>query len=210
MPVPADVLLSFLGVTALLVLSPGPDTMLILRYSFGSGRVVGLAAVAGVQLGLVLHTLSVVFGLSLLVAASPIALRSIAFAGALYLAWLGVQGLLQDGARGIGPGVGGKVGAATACRHGALTNLLNPKVILLFVALLPQFVSAERGPVSVQLGFLGAVIVVLSASWQTLLALGAERARRLVARPVAQRLVNRTTAVVFIGFAAMMLYEHAL
>lgn len=207
MPIPIEALLSFLGVSSLVVLSPGPDTMLILRYSFGSGHAVGLAAVVGVQLGLVVHTLSVVFGLSLLVAASPVALRAIAIAGAVYLAWLGIQGLRQADPLGVGAGsVSSKVKAA---RDGILTNLLNPKVILLFVALLPQFVSPAHGPVAVQLAFLGAIIIVLSAAWQTALALGAERTRRLIARPAVQRFVNRTTAAVFLGFAVLMLYEHA-
>lgn len=209
LPIPLDALLSFLGVTSFVVLSPGPDTMLILRYSFGAGQRVGLAAVAGVQLGLIVHTLSVVFGLSLLVAASPGALRAIAIAGAVYLGWLGLRGLREDDTLGIGSGAGTGVGALKAARDGTLTNLLNPKVILLFVALLPQFVAPDRGPVAVQLAFLGTLIIVLSAAWQTALALGAERARRLIARPSVQRLVNRLTAAVFLGFAALMLYEHA-
>lgn len=207
--IPTEVLASFLGVTLFVVLSPGPDTMLILRYSFGAGQRVGLAAVAGVQLGLLVHTLSVVFGLSLLVAASPGALRAIAIAGAVYLGWLGLRGLRDDDTLGVGPTAGTGVGPLKAARDGTLTNLLNPKVILLFVALLPQFVSPDWGPVTVQLAILGAFIIVLSAAWQTALALGAERARRLIARPSVQRVVNRATAAVFLGFAALMLYEHA-
>lgn len=209
MPIPLDALLSFLGVALFVVLSPGPDTMLILRYSFGSGQAVGLAAVAGVQLGLVVHTLSVVFGLSLLVAASPVALRAVAIVGAAYLGWLGIQGLRHEDTLGLGLGTRGEVRALKAARDGTLTNLLNPKVILLFVALLPQFVSPANGPVSVQLGFLGTLIILLSAVWQTALALGAERARQLLGRPSVQHVINRATSLVFLGFAALMLYEHA-
>src|SRR5690606_32785498 len=91
MPVDPPTLAAFVGATLVLVLSPGPDTMLILRYTIGSGQRVGMATVVGVQLGLALHTLAAVVGLSLLIAATPIALQAIAAAGAIYLAWLGWQ-----------------------------------------------------------------------------------------------------------------------
>ncbi len=202
----------FIGFTltaAAIVASPGPDTMLILRNSFMGGRRVGLYTVAGVQVGLLGHTLMAVLGLAALLAASPIAFKAIAVCGALYLGWLGLQtlrsGLMSgDPAQTGGPGVT----AATAVRDAMLTNLLNPKVILLFLALMPQFVNTARGSVSLQMLVLSAWLLVLNIVWQSPLALLAEFMRRLLLRPTAQRIVNWLTGAILLFFAGLLLYDY--
>ncbi|MGE0153390.1 MAG: LysE family translocator [Reyranellaceae bacterium] len=203
---------NFLGFTltaAAIVASPGPDTMLILRNSFLGGRRVGLYTVAGVQLGLLGHTLMAVLGLAALLAASPVAFQIIAVCGALYLAWLGIQtlrsGLLSgDPARGGGP----RVTAAGAVRDAAFTNLLNPKVILLFLALMPQFVDTARGNVSLQMLVLSGWLLALNILWQSPLALLAEFMRRVLLRPAAQRAVNWLTGAILLFFAGLLLYDY--
>ena len=92
MPVEAATLGAFVIAVAAIVVSPGPDTMVILRYALASGRRAGFAAVAGVQLGLMVHTVLAVLGVSLIIASSPVLFKLVAVAGAAYLAWLGVQG----------------------------------------------------------------------------------------------------------------------
>ena len=74
-----------------IVISPGPDTLLILRYTLAGGRRVGIATVIGVQIGIVVHTAAAIVGLALLIVSLPMVLKSIALVGALYLAFLGVQ-----------------------------------------------------------------------------------------------------------------------
>ena len=98
MPIEPTVLAAFMVAVTAIILSPGPDTMVILRHTLSSGRRVGLAAVAGVQLGLVLHTTLAVAGISLIIANSPVLFRGVAVAGAAYLAWLGAQGFRSSGA----------------------------------------------------------------------------------------------------------------
>jgi threonine/homoserine/homoserine lactone efflux protein len=202
----------FLGFTltaAAIVASPGPDTMLILRNSFIGGRRVGLYTVAGVQLGLLGHTLMAVLGLAALLAASPIAFKIIAICGAIYLAWLGVQ-TLRSGIISGDPAQdsGLKVTAAAAVRDAAFTNLLNPKVILLFLALMPQFVDTSRGHVSLQMLVFSAWLLILNVIWQSPLALLAEFMRRLLLRPQAQRAVNWLTGAILLFFAGLLLYDY--
>jgi threonine/homoserine/homoserine lactone efflux protein len=209
-PVELPVLAAFIGASLLLVLSPGPDTMLILRYTIGSGRTVGLATVAGVQAGLATHTMAAVVGLSLLISATPAALQAIAVAGALYLAWLGWQsfraGVLPldsvAGATAVIP--------AKAFRDALLTNVLNPKVVLLFLALMPQFLRDNGWSVPTQLGFLGIVLILVNTVWQTMLAVLANGIRQWLGRPIIQRVVSWATGAVLVAFAALMLRDFVL
>ena len=141
---------AFIGATLAFVMSPGPDIVLVLRYTISSGRGVGSAAVAGVQLGLAGHTLLAVVGLSVVIASSPNLFALIAIAGAIYIAWLGIQGIRMGIVR-IEEVTGAGISHAKALRDAMLTNLLNPKVILLFLALVPNFVDVDRGHVTSQL-----------------------------------------------------------
>lgn len=206
LPVEGPVLLAFAVPAVATVLSPGPDTVLILRYALGSGQKVGFAAVAGVQLGLVVHTLLAAAGLSVILATSPILFGAVTVAGAAYLAWIGWQGLRGVGALAIGGG--GRVGAGKALRDALLCNLLNPKVILLFLALFPQFVEPAHADVPAQLVTLGGLLLLINIAWQVPLAWAAQAARRWLDRPAVQLAVARATGVVFIGFAALLLYDH--
>lgn len=203
---------NFVGFTltaAAIVASPGPDTMLILRNSFAGGTRVGLYTVAGVQLGLLGHTAMAVLGLAALLAASPIAFKIIAVCGALYLAWLGVQTLRSGVMAGDPEKSGGlKITAAGAVRDATFTNLLNPKVILLFLALMPQFVDTARGNVSLQMLVFSAWLLVLNILWQSPLALLAKAMRRLLLRPAAQRAVNWLTGAILLFFAGLLLYDY--
>lgn len=209
MPVDLPVLVAFLGAVSLLVLSPGPDTMLILRYTIGSGRGSGLATVAGVQAGLLIHTAAAVIGLSILIAANPVALKVIAVIGALYLAWLGWQSF-RAGTMAVGPATGDLVAPTKAFRDALFTNLFNPKVVLLFFALMPQFVRNNGWPVPMQLGLLGVSLILINALWQTTITLLADGIRLWLARPATQRAVSWATGAVLIAFALLMVADFLL
>lgn len=209
MPVEPPVLAAFLVAVAAIVLSPGPDTMVILRHTLSSGRRVGLAAVAGVQLGLMLHTVLAVAGISLIIANSPVLFRGLAVAGAAYLAWLGIQGFRDSGPLTLEPDRSA-VSAARACRDAAVTNVLNPKVILLFLALFPNFVDTGRDDVTAQLLTLAVVLIVVNVLWQAPLAWAADAVRRQLTRPRTQRIIGRVSGAILLGFAGLLLYEHLL
>ncbi len=210
MPVDPSALIAFIGAALVVVISPGPDTLLILRYTLASGRRVGLATVTGVQLGLAIHTTAAIIGLSVIIATVPALYGAIAIIGALYLAWLGYQSIRAgvvslDNMDGLIV-----VGSAKGLRDAAITNVLNPKVIFLFLALMPNFVVPEAGDVSLQLATLGLALIVVNTIWQGALALGAEAARQWLAVPRIQRVLSWVTGVILMAFSAALILEHAL
>ncbi|MFB3134534.1 MAG: LysE family translocator [Rhodospirillales bacterium] len=209
MPVEPATLGAFVIAVAAVVVSPGPDTMVILRYALASGRRAGFAAVAGVQLGLMVHTVLAVLGVSLIIASSPVLFKLVAVAGAAYLAWLGVLGF-RGAAAFRADGGRPSSDLARACRDAVLTNLLNPKVILLFLALFPNFVDAGRDDVAAQLVTLAVVLVVVNVIWQAPLAWAAESIGRWLGHPGVGRWVSRITGGVLLAFAALLLYQHLL
>jgi len=208
-PVEPITLAAFVAAASVLVVSPGPDTLLILRYTMAAGPKAGVATLAGIQLGLVVHTAAAVVGLSLLIVSVPVLFRALAVAGALYLGWLGLQSLRAGSVSLQGHGRG-PVSAAKACRDGMMTNLLNPKVILLFLALMPNFIDLAHGSAAAQLATLGATLIAVNTLWQGTLALGAEGARRLIGRPAVQRTLARASGVALLAVAAVMLAQHAV
>jgi len=208
MPVELATLAAFVLAALALVLSPGPDTMLILRYTMAGGHRVGLATVAGVQTGLIGHTIAAVLGLSLVIASSPLLFKGIALAGAAYLAWLALQCVRAGILDLSGLGRASAISGAKAWRDAMLTNLLNPKVILLYIALMPNFVEVGHGDEPQQLAFLGAVLIAVNIAYQVPLSLAAEAARRWLASATVQHAVNWGTGAVLLVFAALMLFEH--
>jgi threonine/homoserine/homoserine lactone efflux protein len=207
MPVDLNVLAAFTLASFACVMSPGPDTVLILRHTLVSGRKVGLAAVAGVQVGLLGHTLLAVAGISVLIATSPTAFKFVTIIGAAYLAWLGVGAIRGAGALALAVG-GGETGPLKAGCDAVLTNLLNPKVIVLFLALFPNFVETGRGDETAQLLTLAAALIVINTLWQTPIALAAGAVRRWLSSDVARRRVSILSGIIFIGFAIGLLAQH--
>ena len=208
-PIDPTLLGGFIVAAVAIIVSPGPDTIVILRHALPGGRGTGLAAVSGVQLGLLVHTALAVVGISLLVASSPVLFLGLTVIGAVYLAWLGIQSL--RGVSGLESETGAApAGAARACREAALCNILNPKVILWFLALLPNFVNPEAGDVIAQLIALSALLIALNILWQAPMALAADGVRRWLGRPETMHAVNRVSGVVLLGMAALMLGQHLL
>lgn len=209
LPVALPTLATFAGAALALVLTPGPDTALILRHALSGGRVPGFAAVLGVQVGLLGHFTLAALGVSLLIASSPILFKTVAFVGALYLAWIGVHAVRGGGALKI-HGDAPPASPLRAAREAMLCNLLNPKVVMLFLGLLPNFVDYGSDNVGAQLLTLTAVLIVINFAWQAPMAFAADTLRRWLADAKAQRWVAGTTGTVMIGFAVLMVVENLL
>jgi len=207
-PTDPAVLAAFITTATAIIISPGPDTIVILRHALNSGRGAGLAAVSGVQLGLVAHTLLAVVGISLIITSTPVLLKGISVIGAGYLAWLGFNSLKGGGLAFNDTGTTTSKGAAL--REAALCNLLNPKVILIFLALYPSFVDYERGNVTEQLIGLSVILIVLNTIWQAPIALAADALRRWMSNPAVLRGVNRASGTTLIVMAALMLGRNLL
>ncbi|HWL70798.1 MAG TPA: LysE family translocator [Geminicoccus sp.] len=163
----------FLGAALLLAVTPGPDTMFVAANSLQGGVRNGLIACLGILVGNIGHSLLAAVGVSALIATSPTAFDLLRWAGACYLAWIGVQALRSAwanlhlaGQRDAAPRPARAAPSAwTVFSRALLTNLSNPKVIMFFVAFLPQFVSAGRGSVALQTLALGLTLNLIGIAW---------------------------------------------
>ncbi|MGW7422206.1 LysE family translocator [Streptomyces sp. NPDC054813] len=197
-------LISFLAVDLLLVCVPGADWAFVIAAGV-RGRSVP-RAVAGLVAGYALHTALAVAGLAVLVASSPTLLTALTVAGAAYLVWLGWSVLRR-------PAVPVEKEEATAGLgfwRGAAISGLNPKGLLLYLSVLPQFLvtKGDHTPVAVQTAVLGALHMAACAA--VYLAVGTLARRLLSARPRAARAVTRTSGAAMLGIGALLLAQHAL
>ena len=196
-------------VTALVLnATPGVDMLLTLTRTFQPGWKGGLAAALGISTGCVVHTLAAALGLAALLAATEWAFVVINWAGAAYLLWL-AWGMLRAAIRPDVPATLPAVatGTTTLARiylQGLLTHVLNPKVALFFLALLPQFIRADATDKPVAFLFLGAVFIVNGTLFLFALVALAHRARRLQAQPNVRRALNGTGAALFAALAVRL------
>jgi threonine/homoserine/homoserine lactone efflux protein len=144
----------FMLATLALNLTPGPDMLYVLGRSIGQGRTAGIVSALGIGAGILVHMVAVALGLSALLREVPAAYDAIRYAGAAYLLYLGVRTWLERGNLSV-RGDGASVPLWTVFRQGVVTNVLNPKVALFFLAFLPQFVDPARGPIGSQIVALG-------------------------------------------------------
>ena len=196
---------AFLAASFLLWLTPGPDTMYILARSVTGGRRAGVMSAFGIGSGLLIHTALAAFGLSAVLAASAWAFVAVKTAGAVYLMSLGLQALLEKTVRLEAPEVR-PTASWHVFRQGVVSNALNPKVAVFFLAFLPQFVdpSAGRGPLPFL--FLGALFVVGGTLWCLGQALCAASATRTLRRnPALLRWLDRASGCVYIALGLNLL-----
>lgn len=146
--------------------TPGLDTILVLNRSLLRGRDAGVFSALGIAIGVVVHTLFAAFGLSMLVARSAVLFSAVKYAGAAYLLWMGATALLTPG--GDGPNTVPERLGGSAWRYllsGLTTNLLNPKVILFFLAFFPQFVRRESVDDPAPFLILGGTYAAIQLAW---------------------------------------------
>ena len=166
-------------------LTPGPDMAFVLAQSAGGGARRGVAAALGVGVGTLFHLGLAAFGLTALIAAWPLAFQIVRYIGAAYLLWMAVGMIRNPPHLGATPH---EVSAWTAFRRGALTNVMNPKVAMFFLAFLPQFVARDGGPAWVQILILGLAFDLSGTLVNALVAFGGGRpAERLRRQPVIGR-----------------------
>jgi threonine/homoserine/homoserine lactone efflux protein len=193
--------LLFFGTALLLAFTPGPDNLFVLIQSATEGRKAGILVVLGLCTGLLVHTAAVTFGLAALFAASAAAFTVLKFAGAGYLAYLAWQAFRAP----VGEQMGEKRATGSAWQlyvRGIVMNLTNPKVVLFFLAFLPQFVRPEVGSVALQLAWFGILFIFSTLlAFSVIAHLAGHFGERLRRSETAQRVMNRAAAVVFAGLA---------
>jgi threonine/homoserine/homoserine lactone efflux protein len=189
----------FMTATLALNLAPGPDMLYVSTRSLAQGRRAGVISALGIAAGSVVHTIAIASGLAALLSALPLAYEIVRLAGAAYLIWLGVQALRGK----AGPATGQSLDRASewaVFRQGAITNILNPKVALFFLAFLPQFVDPARGSVALQIVVLGCLFNCSGTIVNVAVAyLAASAGRWLGTRGPVERIFRWLTASVFIG-----------
>ncbi|WIM97098.1 LysE family translocator [Actinoplanes oblitus] len=194
--------LSFALLGALLTITPGLDTALVLRSAVTMGRGPAFATALGVNVGALTWGAAAAVGVSALLTASTVAYTALRVAGAAYMIFLGVR-MIRAAVRAApiesaAPGPAAPTWWSTFGR-GLLTNLLNPKVGAFYVAVLPQFIPPDTSPLGV--GLLLALVHDLEALvWFALIIFGAQAARGVLARRSVRRSVDAGTGVVLLGF----------
>ena len=202
---------SFVAVSALVIVAPGPDMALVARNALRGGRRSAIATAVGIVSGLAAWTLAASVGLAALLRASEPAFVALKVAGSAYLVYLGVRSL-WDALRRRPPGRSAEredrvgVRAAVSLRQGLLSNLGNPKIAVFFTSFLPQFVPAHRSSFAALL-LLGFVFCALGLVWLVGYGLAVARAGDLLRRPVVRRALDALTGVVLIGLGARLALE---
>ena len=196
----------FMAAGLALNLTPGPDMLYVAARGAGEGRPAGIASALGIGVGTLVHIALVAAGLAAVLTAVPIAYTVIRLCGAAYLVYLGVRAF--------------KSGTATLAQHlepaslgaifrqGVITNVLNPKVALFFLAFLPQFVDPARGSTAFQVVALGLIFDIGGTIVNLAVAIGSSRAAERLRTPGrAAAVMQRVTGVVFVGLGLRLAWS---
>lgn len=201
-------LLAFIVLAALLVISPGPNGVLIAKTVPSSGRAAGFANIAGFVAAFFVHGSFSILGLSALLVQSATLFEAVKLAGAAYLAWLGLKAL-RDAWRGRST-VPADVASSRQPRtlrkaflEGFLTNALNPKVSMFYLAVFPQLLAPEETPIMAAYGLV-AVHAMLNALWFGAMVIVFARLSTLARSGNFERWVKAATGSVFIGFSVQL------
>jgi threonine/homoserine/homoserine lactone efflux protein len=207
MPVDPNLLAGYLLACVVLVLTPGPDMAFVLAQTISGGARRGWAATCGVFTGAAVHILAAAAGVAALVAANPVLFTALRIIGALYLLWLGTQAIRAAlrGSGGLGEGGVAAPSLFAAWRQGFLTNLLNPKVGLFFLAFVPLFVDPSRSAPWVQMLILGPLLPAISIPFFAVLIAGASRIAGRLRASSAGRWLDGAAGTLFLGLGIRLL-----
>jgi len=185
-------------------ITPGSDTLYILGRSLAQGKRAGMMSVFGIISGAVVHTVLAAFGLSLILMKSVVAFQLIKWIGAAYLIYMGIKALRTKsepaGVKEMGQTANGKI-----YMQGFLTNLLNPKVALFYLAFLPQFVSVDNTYGALPFLILGLTFITTGTLWCTLVVIGTDLASRRLRSGAMAKYLNQITGVIFIALGIKLL-----
>jgi threonine/homoserine/homoserine lactone efflux protein len=207
MPHPST-LIAFALISFGLVLTPGPNMIYLISRSMTQGRLAGLISLGGVALGFVLYMIAAACGLTALLFAVPYAYDTLRFAGAAYLLWLAWQALKPGGRSPFQVRTLAIDSPHKLFAMGLLTNLLNPKIAMLYLALLPQFIDPAQGNVLAQSIMLGFIQISISVSVNAMIAVTAGSIARFLSQRPGAFLVQRwLMGTALAGFAIRMAFE---
>jgi threonine/homoserine/homoserine lactone efflux protein len=195
--------LAFLGVCALVICTPGPDTALTIRNSIVGGRRGGVLTAAGIAAGQLVWTVAASIGIARLLQASQPAFLALKIVGAAYLVFLGVQSIVAA-VRGRDSKAerdvrSTELGPWSAVRQGLISNLANPKMAVFFLSLLPQFVPGPSGSFAALIP-LGLVFCLMTFGWLSIYAVALDRVAPFLQRSRVRRMLHAVTGTVLVAF----------
>lgn len=154
----------FLAVSGMLAITPGPNMVYVMSRSIAQGRTAGLISLAGVMVGYLFYMFGAAFGITALFLSVPYAGATLGLVGALYLSYLAWQAIKPGGRSPLEVRDLPREGPRRLLAMGATTSLLNPKLAMIFLSLLPQFIDPQQGSVLHQTLLLGSILIVAFAS----------------------------------------------
>lgn len=195
----------FAAVSLAIVLAPGPSWVYVISSTVRQGRMAGLLAVAGNATGIICHVTAAAFGLSAILHYSATLYTAIRWIGSLYLMFLAIRIIRERSTSALPQRGCDKKTFRRVYRDGVLVNVLNPKVSLLMLAILPQFVDPALGGAVAQIAILGSLHVIIASFVLTLIVAVVTRATGVLKRhPMAETMLRWTTGTLLFGFGARM------
>ena len=199
---------AFLLACVVLNMLPGPDTFYILGRSMAQGRLIGIASALGISTGTLVHAIASALGPSALIAASATAFMAVKLIGAAYLIYLGIKMLVSGRSDAAHHAEFQGASFGDGFKQGLLTNVLNPKVAMFFLAFLPQFISMDQDSPALSFLVLGLTFVFTSTVWTLGLAwVSATVSSSLRKKPQYLIRLNRVTGVLMIGLGARLAFD---
>lgn len=205
--------LAFLGVSAVVIMTPGPDTAVTVRNTLLGGRFAGILTALGISAGQAIWALATSFGVVALLVASEVLFQAVKYAGAAYLIWLGLHALIGAW-RGTGDTGAVKHSDVTRLRpgrafmQGLVSDLGNPKMAVFFASLLPQFAAPGEG-MFVALLSLGLVFSLMTFLWLTVYAFVIAKAGEVLRRPVVRRWIEAVTGTLLVALGLRIAAERS-
>ena len=202
-------LLAFLGISALVIMTPGPDTAITIRNTLAGGRAGGVATALGVATGQAIWALATSAGIVALLVASEPLFQAVKYAGAAYLVWLGLQSLRAAFRPAAGQGAIAAARPLTpggAFSQGLVSDLSNPKMAAFFTSLLPQFVPPDTASFT-GLILLGLLFSLLTLFWLVFYTLAIARIGTVLRRPPVRRALEGITGAALIGLGLKLATE---
>jgi RhtB (resistance to homoserine/threonine) family protein len=197
---------TFLITGILLNLTPGQDTMYIIGRSIAQGRKAGIASALGIGTGTIVHTVAAAFGLSAILMTSSSVFEIIKYLGAAYLFYLGIQMIFKkQTSPGIETDEGKQLKISSVYKKGILTNILNPKVALFFLAFLPQFIDPSNNYGMLPFIILGLTFVTTGTLWCIIVAVFSSAfSAKLRKNLYIKKILDKLCGILFIGLGIKM------
>ncbi|WP_391557746.1 LysE family translocator [Robertmurraya sp.] len=192
---------TFLVLSLFVVMSPGIDTALITKRTISDGRIDGYKMALGITTGSLVHTFAAAFGLSAILMQSAVAFEIVKYAGAVYLIYLGLSSFITNKNKYVThiENQNNSELKKSAFKQGLFSNVLNPKVAMFFLTFLPQFVKTGADATQ-QFIMMGVIYTVLSITWFFVYVFFINYLREWLMSPKVQRIMDKVTGLVLIGF----------